>query len=179
MNPMQKAVWQFHDKFGATIGEEPGLRDTRLAALLIMEEAVETCAAMGYDVHASIDFHGEPGNPSSQTSKEDPAQTVVQFHKAFEKPDFVESIDGICDLIFVAFGAAVRFGIDLTPFFEEVSRANLAKEGGTTRADGKVLKPEGWKPPDHDRILTKQIESAREWKEMSENFLMNNGTARP
>jgi len=26
--------------------------------------------------------------------------------------------------------------------------SNMAKEGGKTRADGKVLKPEGWRPPD-------------------------------
>ena len=165
MNDMQREVWKFHDKFGATIGHAPGLRDTRLAALLIMEEAVETCAAMGYDVKASIDFGGELGNPASQTSKEDPAQTVVEFHKTFETPDFIESIDGICDLIFVALGAAVRFGIDIEPFFNEVSRANLAKEGGTTRADGKVLKPTGWQPPDHETIL---INAERNWQRFVE-----------
>jgi len=26
--------------------------------------------------------------------------------------------------------------------------SNMAKEGGKTRADGKVPKPEGWRPPD-------------------------------
>lgn len=47
-------------------------------------------------------------------------------------------------------------GIDLGPVFEEVHRANMAKVGGPTRADGKILKPEGWTPPDVAGVLRRQ-----------------------
>ena len=76
--------------------------------------------------------------------EEEAAETV----KAIREGNFVETVDGLCDLLYVAFGAAVTFGIDLTPFFNEVHRTNMAKVGGPIReSDGKRLKPEGWKPP--------------------------------
>lgn len=68
--------------------------------------------------------------------------------EAIDNDDLVEAIDGICDLIYVAIGAAITFGIhDLEPFFDEVHRSNMAKVGGVQDGDGKILKPEGWQPP--------------------------------
>jgi predicted HAD superfamily Cof-like phosphohydrolase len=72
-------------------------------------------------------------------------------------PDFVEAIDGIGDSLYVQFGAAIEFGIDMQPIFDEIHRANMAKVGGATRADGKTLKPEGWVAP---RIAEKIAEQA-------------------
>lgn len=62
--------------------------------------------------------------------------------------DLVEVADGIADLIYVAVGAALEFGIPLELVWSEVHRSNMAKVGGARRADGKVLKPDGWQPPD-------------------------------
>jgi predicted HAD superfamily Cof-like phosphohydrolase len=70
--------------------------------------------------------------------------------------DLVGAIDGLCDLLCVVYGTAVEFGIDLAPFWKEVHRSNMAKVGGPVRADGKVLKPDGWTPPDIEGILGKQ-----------------------
>lgn len=72
---------------------------------------------------------------------------------AIEEGDLIGAIDGLCDLIYVALGTASEFGIDLEPFFDEVHRSNMAKTGGPTRADGKIMKPEGWKPPDLAAVL--------------------------
>ena len=63
-------------------------------------------------------------------------------------PNFVEAIDGIGDSLYVQFGAAIEFGVNMEPIFDEIHRSNMAKVGGATRADGKTLKPEGWTPPD-------------------------------
>lgn len=57
------------------------------------------------------------------------------------------------DLIYVVVGLCVSFGIPITKVFEEVHRSNMAKVGGTYRADGKLLKPEGWTPPDIKGLL--------------------------
>lgn len=75
---------------------------------------------------------------------------------AIEAGDLVEAIDGICDLLYVAIGTAVEFGIDLEPFFDEVHRSNMAKDGGGKDADGKSLKPPGWTPPDIKGELERQ-----------------------
>ncbi len=39
---------------------------------------------------------------------------------AIERGDMVEAIDGMCDVLYVVFGTAVEFGVDLAPFFAEV-----------------------------------------------------------
>lgn len=72
---------------------------------------------------------------------------------AIRNGNFVGAIDGLCDLLCVVYGAAAEFGIDLDPFWDEVHRTNMAKVGGSVRADGKRLKPEGWQPPDIARVL--------------------------
>lgn len=62
----------------------------------------------------------------------------------------------IADVIFVALGVAVTYGIDMQPVWDLVHASNMAKEGGKTRADGKVLKPEGWEPPDISTEIDRQ-----------------------
>lgn len=75
---------------------------------------------------------------------------------AIEAGDLVGAVDGICDLLYVTIGAAVEFGVNIEPVFDEVHRSNMAKVGGPVREDGKTLKPEGWKPPDIAGELAKQ-----------------------
>lgn len=81
--------------------------------------------------------------------REEARETVT----AIKQGDLVEAIDGLCDTIVVCYGAAIEWGIDLEPFWNEVHRTNMAKQGGPVREDGKRLKPSGWSPPDIAGIL--------------------------
>lgn len=131
-NVMQQAVEEFHRKFGHPIGERPAIQRPELRAKLILEEAIET--AVGIIGSTAV----------AQLLR----QALIDFAKEPPKqPDLVEVVDGACDLLYVTFGMGVEFGVDLQPFFDEVHRTNMAKEGGATRPDGKTLKPEGWQPP--------------------------------
>ena len=72
---------------------------------------------------------------------------------AMARGDMEKIADGLADVIYVAVGAALEFGIPLDRVWAEVHRSNMAKVDPQTgkvikRADGKVLKPEGWTPPD-------------------------------
>lgn len=80
--------------------------------------------------------------------REEAKETII----AIVGGDLIRSIDGLCDLLVVTFGTAVEFGINLDPFWDEVHKTNMAKAGGPVRADGKVLKPDGWQPPDLRRV---------------------------
>jgi predicted HAD superfamily Cof-like phosphohydrolase len=71
--------------------------------------------------------------------------------------DLVEIADAIADQVYVLIGTAVTFGIDLPAVWEQVQRANMAKTGGGTRADGKILKPAGWQPPDVAGVIAGQL----------------------
>lgn len=89
------------------------------------------------------------------------AEEAKETIEAAERGDLVEAIDGLCDLIVVAYGAALEWGVDLAPFYDEVHRSNMAKVGGPTRADGKRLKPENWTPPDIAGILRSQLAASK------------------
>lgn len=64
--------------------------------------------------------------------------------------------DGCVDLCVVVIGTAIAYGIDLRSIWDEIHKTNMAKVGGPIRADGKRLKPEGWKPPEVARLLIEQ-----------------------
>lgn len=73
--------------------------------------------------------------------------------EAIRRGDLIGTADGLADLIYVCIGAALEFGIDLDAVWDEVHRSNMAKAAGPRRADGKILKPEGWQPPNIKRAL--------------------------
>lgn len=131
MNRWQEDVLRFHRETNIDIGgEPPQIRRPELRAELILEEAKEVVEALTGVKITGVAVDPEPGHQS-----------------------LIEAIDGLVDLIVVSIGTAIEMGIDLDPFWDEVQRANMAKAGGPKRADGKQLKPEGWVPPDHARIL--------------------------
>jgi NTP pyrophosphatase (non-canonical NTP hydrolase) len=54
----------------------------------------------------------------------------------------------LADVLYIAYGTAHALDLDLDLAFERVHAANMAKLGGPKRDDGKLLKPDGWQPPD-------------------------------
>jgi len=72
--------------------------------------------------------------------------------------NLVEVADALADIIYIACGTAVSYGIPLDDVFAEVHRSNMAKlvDGKVIRRDdGKIQKPEGWTPPDIKGVLDK------------------------
>lgn len=67
--------------------------------------------------------------------------------------DRVEQLDALVDILVVTMGAIRAGGFDGEGAWKEVMNTNFAKIDPTTgkvikRADGKVLKPEGWQAPE-------------------------------
>lgn len=66
--------------------------------------------------------------------------------------------DGLADLIYVAVGTALEYGIPLDRVWDEVQRSNMSKLDPETgkaikRADGKILKGPSFSPPDISGVL--------------------------
>lgn len=97
-----------------------------------------------------------PGMQDTQLRHALIAEEARETLEAIENNDFVGAIDGMCDLLYVVFGTAVAFGVDLQPYFEAVHASNMAKAGGPVRADGKRQKPPGWTPPDIAGLLERE-----------------------
>jgi len=73
----------------------------------------------------------------------------------------VETLDALVDILVVTIGAIHSLGGDAEGAWKEVMKTNFAKIDHDTgkvrkREDGKVLKPQGWKPPDLEPYLTKK-----------------------
>ena len=83
-------------------------------------------------------------------------EEYAEYLEAVIAQDIVGITDALADIIYIAYGVAIAHGIDLRPIFAEVHRTNMAKEGGGEREDGKILKPEGWEPPNIERLLREQ-----------------------
>ena len=62
----------------------------------------------------------------------------------------------LADLLYVVYGTAVSYGIDMEPVFREVHRSNLSKVGGYKRDDGKWVKPATYSPACLEPILDAQ-----------------------
>jgi predicted HAD superfamily Cof-like phosphohydrolase len=72
--------------------------------------------------------------------------------EAVDANDDTEILDAIFDTIWVCIGYAKSRGWDLDEAWKEGAQSNLSKIDPTTghvqrREDGKIMKPEGWLPP--------------------------------
>ena len=81
-----------------------------------------------------------------------------------EATDTAEQADALVDAIYYICDTAVRHGMNIDRVFEIVHGANMQKvvDGKVIRrADGKILKPDGWQDPGPllDREMTRQAES--------------------
>lgn len=104
----------------------------RLRAKLILEEALETVQALGFE--ADVVFHGDFVRPPQ---------------------NLVGILDGCADLSVVTIGTLSACGVPDIELLELVDANNLAKfgPGGYRRDDGKWIKPPGHKAPDIAGLL--------------------------
>jgi len=80
-------------------------------------------------------------------------EELAELEAAMVEGDLIGIADGLADLLYVVYGTAASYGMDIRPIFDEVHRSNMAKVGGAKREDGKVLKPDGWAAPNLAPIL--------------------------
>ena len=59
----------------------------------------------------------------------------------------------LCDVLYVVYGTALTYGLDLEPLFQAVHVNNMTKATGAVRADGKRLKPADYQPVDLAPVL--------------------------
>jgi predicted HAD superfamily Cof-like phosphohydrolase len=87
-------------------------------------------------------------------------EEVCEFVAASERGDLIGVADALADIVYVAYGTALTYGIDLDAVLHEVHRSNMSKLGSDgkplIREDGKVLKSEQYFPPDVESVLRLQ-----------------------
>jgi predicted HAD superfamily Cof-like phosphohydrolase len=81
-----------------------------------------------------------------------------EFIEAYANDDEVEMLDACVDMIWVILGFCHMKGYNIDDAWKEVTDSNLSKIDSKTgkvirRADGKILKPEGWKEPNFSKFV--------------------------
>jgi predicted HAD superfamily Cof-like phosphohydrolase len=85
-------------------------------------------------------------------------EEFAEFIEAFNMEDDVEQLDACMDMIWVIMGYCHMKKFDIRGGWDEVAKSNLCKIDSNTdkvirREDGKILKPEGWTPPDLTKFV--------------------------
>ncbi len=113
-------------------------------------------------------FHHAIGNPGPAEPTLPPAE-VVALRQTLLHEEFNELLNAVAandltaiageaiDVLYVTYGLCVAYGIDADAVFAVVQQANMAKVAGPRRADGKILKPANWTPPDIAGVLARQV----------------------
>jgi predicted HAD superfamily Cof-like phosphohydrolase len=84
-----------------------------------------------------------------------------EFRELQEAHDMEAELDALIDILVVTIGAIHSAGFDAEGAWKEVMSTNFAKINKDTgkvrkREDGKVLKPQGWEPPNLKPFLKKK-----------------------
>jgi predicted HAD superfamily Cof-like phosphohydrolase len=105
--------------------------------------------------HRKFQFHKEPMTLEKlqfraylQTEEHD------EFQQAVYDGNKEEIVDALIDQIWIACGTLDLLGIDFDKAFKQVEQANMSKERGIKPGREQsggfdVIKPKGWKGPDH------------------------------
>lgn len=113
------------------------------------------------EFHKEFDIHvaERPGVPDAKTTALRERLIQEEFDELKEAMK-TGSLPGIAkelaDLLYVVYGTAVSYGIDMAPVFREVQRSNMSKVGGYKRDDGKWVKPPTYSPARIEPILERQ-----------------------
>lgn len=145
MSNSYERVREFMDIFGHPVYDEAQLIDDepheQMRLELIREEMCELLDALSY---------GEAA---------DAIRAVVLEADKIEanEPDLVAAADALGDLEYVVNGMALGMGINLPEVVKEIHRSNMTKLGPDGkpiyREDGKILKGEGYEPPNLKPVL--------------------------
>lgn len=116
----------------------PNAKTRQLRIALLAEELKELADASG------VGFTFNIGTVAEVT---DPAQAMVDV------------ADGIADILYVAHGAAVAYGLDIQPVWDEVQRSNMSKvlNGHKCEKTGKWIKGPNYSPANLAPVVADQI----------------------
>jgi predicted HAD superfamily Cof-like phosphohydrolase len=117
--------------------------------------------AMVDDFHRTFDIVVNPAPTVVDARTRELRVKLIQeefdeLREALAAEDLSSIAKEMADLLYVVYGTAVSYGIDMDPVFREVHRSNMSKVGGYKREDGKWVKPATYSPAHIEPILAEQ-----------------------
>jgi predicted HAD superfamily Cof-like phosphohydrolase len=144
-------VQDFHEKFGLHLERNvtPGLLMPSLARFRI-----------GFMIEELAEYAASQGAPDIAMALSNLAIDSRTCEINTGGGDLLGAADALVDLVVVALGTADFHAIPWQACWDEVHRANMSKvraaaDGSNSKRGSSfdVVKPKGWKPPDHLTVL--------------------------
>lgn len=125
---------------------------------------------MVYDFHVACGHHIEntPRVPDDEAIENLRFKLFIEEFKelslAMDRGSILEVADALGDLMYVLYGTAISYGLDMEPLFAEIHRSNMTKVNAGKDENGKSLKD-----ADYDRpCLLPSIQYQKTLKELRE-----------
>ena len=131
--------------------------ETQFIAKMILDETMELMATHWGPAEAKAllksFIDASKDLPQEVYDQADPADAAI--HQA------ADQADALVDIYYYSQNAACKKGMNLSALFSVVHAANMAKRDPATgkflkRADGKIIKPKGWVPPNVEQEMMRQ-----------------------
>lgn len=145
-NDLAVAVREFTRAADQPIPNVPEIMDKKevfFVAEMMIDEIMEMMATVS-----------KPGEYKEALKKmiDDSRDLELDLENMEEDEIIAEQADAVVDCMYYGLNATAKKGINLTSVFKVVHNANMAKKDEKTgkfprREDGKIIKPQGWKPP--------------------------------
>lgn len=145
-------VKQFHrafDHIDPDVLTQPSSERKKLRLDLILEEVKETAVELGFDLKIDI--------TRRHSTYKDSKGIFIPVLVDNDEIDMAKTAKELADILYVVYGAAANFGIDLDKVFAEVHRSNMTKLGPdgkpVYREDGKILKGPNYEVANIEKVL--------------------------
>ena len=90
-------------------------------------------------------------------------EEMAELTSAMKRNNLVDIADGLGDVVYVLYGAALQYGINLDRVLVAVHQANMSKpnsDGSILRSQGgKILRGDAYNPPAIERALSDKPET--------------------
>ena len=138
--------------------EEMSKEETCFISKMMLDEIMELFATVLPPAEAKAALKGFVDN-SKDIEQIDAGMEDTPHRKAHV---IAEQADALVDVYYYSLNAAAKKGVNISSIFHIVHAANMAKRDPATgqflkRADGKIIKPEGWKAPDVKAEIERQL----------------------
>jgi predicted HAD superfamily Cof-like phosphohydrolase len=113
---------------------------------------------VGVFMRAAGQTVGSKNSDQSELYKKLILEEFQEFVTAENLQKEADTLDACFDMMWVIIGYMHSRGWDCERAWDEGARSNMAKIDRETgfvkrRADGKILKPEGWQPPNFEKLI--------------------------
>ncbi len=111
--------------------------------------------------HLINDFPTLIDTKTIELRKELIKEELNELHAAMDQQDITAIADALGDLLYVIYGTAISYGLDMQNVNNEIHRSNMTKfdESGKSIKNklGKTLKPSTYEPPNIKTALRQQL----------------------